>query len=184
MDTFTLLTGLASLFGFAIQAFDLFPKLGRSRQAVFLLLVGVFVGSLLRAIEPSSITLDLKISGFTTVIALFATVITSFLIAAAFTDDTTKRGEFYGVAGIGFFVFIIILGVGGMASGIGQNPALEKQRITTVELNALADHALQNKDYERALMHLRTIKERMQGDNDRTKIIKEKIRAIELLELN
>lgn len=183
MDTFTLVTGLASLFGFAIQAFDLFPKFGRARQTVFVLLVGIFIGSLLRAIDPSSVRLNLHITGFTIVIALFAVVIIGFLMTAAFTQDFKKRNEFYGVAGIGFLAFIFVLMFGGIFSGAVESPAVEKRRVTITELNALADRALQNKDFERARMHLRTIEERVRGDDERSKVVKEKIRQIELQEL-
>jgi len=183
MDTFTLVTGLASLFGFAIQVFDLFPKLGRARQTVFVLLVGIFLGSLIRAIDASSIRLNIQVTGFTVVIALFVVVIIGFLMAAAFSNDLRKRGEFYGVAGLGFLVFIFVLMVGGIASGVVESPAIEKERITIAELNALAERALQNKDFDRALMHLRTIQSRVQGDSERSKIIKDKIREIEAQEI-
>lgn len=182
MDAFTLITGLASLFGFAIQVFDLFPKFGRARQTVFLLLVGIFVGSLLRAIDPSSVRFDIRVTGFTIVIVSFALVIVGFLMAAAFSRDIQRRGEFYGVAGIGFLVFIFVLLFGGLMSGAMETPVMEKERITITELNALAEHALQNKNYERALIHLRTIHARVRGD-DRANTILEKIRQVELLEL-
>ena len=182
MDTFTLVTGLASLFGFVIQAFDIFPKLGRARQTVVLLLVGIFVGSLLRAIDPASIRLNLQITRFTVVITLFAVGVTCFLIAAAFTSDAAKRGEFYVIAGIGFFVFILFY-IFGSIEPAGLNPIDEKQRITIIELQTLADRALQNKDFERALIHLRTIEGRVHGDEVRMKLIQKRIRQIELQEL-
>jgi len=183
MDTFTIITGLASLFGFAIQVFDLFPKFGRARQIVFLLLVGVFIGSLLRAIAPSSIKLNFQITGFIIVLALFAAVIIGFLIAAAFTSEINKRGEFYTVAGIGFGVFIVVLFLGSLVSGAIDSPTIEKQKVTISELNILAERAIQNKDYERAVMHLRTIESRVSNDDVRLKLVKEKIKQIELQEL-
>jgi hypothetical protein len=183
MDKFTLITGLASLFGFAIQAFDLFPKFGRARQTIFLLLVGVFIGSLLRAIDPSSLKLNLQVTGFTIVIALFATVIIGFLMAAAFSIDVNRRNEFYGVAGIGFIVFMFLLFFGTLITGKVVSPAMEKERVTINELNILAERCLQNKDFERALMHLHTIESRVSGDEVRLKLVQEKIRQIELQEL-
>jgi len=183
MDTFTLITGLASLIGFAIQVFDLFPKIGRVRQTVSLLLVGVFIGSFLRAIDPSSVKLNFQFTGFAIIVALFATVIVGFLMAAAFSSDIAKRSEFYGVAGIGFLVFIIVLFFGGLISGSVDNPSMEKQRISISELNILADQAIQNKDFERALMHMHTIESRINGTDPRLKTIKEKIQRIQLLEL-
>ncbi|CAG9295951.1 hypothetical protein EV690_2880 [Celerinatantimonas diazotrophica] len=43
---FTYITGVASLLGFIVQVFDLFPKYGVARRSVFLVVSGVFLGSL------------------------------------------------------------------------------------------------------------------------------------------
>jgi hypothetical protein len=183
LDAFTIITGLASLFGFAIQVFDLFPRFGRARQIVFLLLVGIFIGSLLRAIDPASVRVAVSITGFTVVVGLFVAVIIGFLMAGAFTADVRKRGEFYGIAGIGFFVFMFVLMFGGAISFGVESPAVEKQRITIGELNVLVERAVQNKDFERALMHLRTIERRLGDDEARLNLIRDRIRQIQLQEL-
>jgi hypothetical protein len=183
MDTFTLLTGLVTLAGFTIQVFNLFPRLGRARQVVFLLTVGVFVGSLLRAIDPASVRIAISISGFTVIVSLFVLVIVGFLTAAAFTADAKKRGEFYGISSIGFFVFIFVLIFGGVTSQTGESTSVEKQRITITEFNLLVERALQTKDLDRALMHLHTMERRLSHDEERAKAIRERIRQIELQEL-
>lgn len=190
MDTFTLITGLASLCGFAIQVFDLFPKLGRARQIIFLILVGVFIGSLLRAIDPSSVKLSLQVSGFTILVAIFLTIIIGFLIAAAFSNDVGKRSEFYSITGIGFLALLVFMIFGGLASGLiesnvneREKMTLEKERLTTSELNILAEQALQNKDFERAIMHLKTIESRLHLDDARIRLIQEKIKQIQLQEI-
>jgi hypothetical protein len=183
MDTFTIITGLASLFGFVIQAFDLFPKFGRARQVVFLLLVGVFIGSLLRAIDPSSVKLNLQFTGFNILIVFFVIAVIGFLIVAASSSDINKRNEFYTVAGIGFGAFIVVLLFGSLFTGMISSTEMEKQKVTISELNTLAERALQNRDFERAIMHLRTIESRVSRDDSRLKLVKEKIRQIELQEL-
>ncbi len=147
------------------------------------MLVGVFIGSLLRAIDPSSVRLNFQITGFTIVIGLMVAVIVGFLVAAAFTGDYTRRNEFFAVSGIGFLAFIFVSFFGGLLSGALENQQAEKQQLTITEFNALAERALQNKDFERALMHLRTIENRVRGDKARLKLIQEKIRQIELQEL-
>jgi hypothetical protein len=94
-----------------------------------------------------------------------------------------KRGEFYGIAGIGFFVFMFVLMFGGAISFGVESPAVEKQRITIGELNVLVERAVQNKDFERALMHLRTIERRLGDDEARLNLIRDRIRQIQLQEL-
>lgn len=183
IDTFTLITGLASLFGFAIQIFDLFPRYGKARQRIFLLLVGIFVGSLLRAIEPASIHLNLEVTGFTTFVTLFALVIVGFLIAAATSNDIRKRGEFFAVAGLGFVGFMFTVFLGSMMFGGIESPAFEKEKLTVHELSVLSEEAVKSKDYERAVMHLKTIESRLQTDQARRNLVEERIRSIELLEV-
>jgi len=183
MDKFTILTGLASLFGFMIQVFDLFPKFGRARQIVFLLLVGVFVGSLLRAIDPSSVRFNFQFTGLSILIAILAIVIIGFLIVAAFSSDINKRNEFYTIAGIGFGAFMVVLFFGMLFTGMIWSPDLEKQKVSISELNTLAERALQNRDFERAIMHYRTIESRVSSDDARLKLVREKIRQMELQEL-
>lgn len=180
MDAFTLLTGLLCLLALAFQAIDLLPKYQRARQAVSLVLLGVFVGGLLRSIEPSDVRLNLQITGFAVVIGLFATVITIFLLAATFTADAGKRGEFYGIAGIGFFIGLFVLAAGGIAWATGETSTAEAQKVTTAELSALAERAVQNRDFDRALAHLRTMESRVQKDSDQFKLINERIRQLEV----
>ncbi len=180
MDAFTLLTGLLCLLAFALQALDLLPKYRQPRQAISLLLLGVFIGGLLRSFEPGDIRLNLQITGFAVVLGLFATVITVFLLAATFTADASKRGEFYGIAGIGFFVALFVLAAGGIAWTTGESSLAEAQKVTTAELGALAERAVQNRDFDRALIHLRTMEARVQRDSEQAKLLNERIRQLEM----
>ena len=180
MDAFTLSTGLLCLVALALQAFNVLPAFQRARQAISLVLLGVFIGALLRSIEPAEIRLNLQITGFAVVIALFATVITIFLLAATFTADAGKRGEFYGIAGIAFFVALFVLAAGGIAWSTGETSAAEAQKVTTAELSALAERAVQNRDFDRALIHLRTLEGRVQPDSEQARLINERIRHLEV----
>lgn len=180
LDPFTLITGLASLFGFVIQIFDLFPRFGKARQVVFLLLVGIFLGSSIRAIEPASIRLNLQVTGFTAFMALFVFVVVGFLVAGAMAADMRRRSEFFGVAGLGFLGLMFVGFLGSLIFGVVDSPVKESQKITIHELNVLSEEALRQKDYERAVMHLKTIQSRVQSDVARKKILEEKIQAIEL----
>ncbi len=180
LDPFTLITGLASLFGFAIQIFDLFPRLGRARQVVFLILIGVFIGSTIRAIEPASIRFNVQVTGFTAFIGLFILVVVGFLIAGASTTDPKRRGELFGIAGVGFLGLMFTAFLGSLMFGAIDSPAIANQKLTIHELSVLSDEALRQKDYERAVMHLKSVETRLHSDEARKKLIGEKIRAIEL----
>ncbi len=182
MDSFTLITGLASLFGFLIQIFDLFPRLGQAREKLFLVLVGIFIGSLFKAIDPTAIRISFQITGFTLLVAVFVLVITGFLITAAFTADNKKREEFYNVAFSGFMACIFVLFFGGMLTGAIDSHS-EKQLLSISELNTLVERSVQSKDYDRALIHLKTIKDKMPPYDNRTTLVDDRIREIEIMEL-
>lgn len=180
VDPFTLVTGIASLLGFVLQVFDVFPRFSKLRHSAFLLFLGVFLGGLIRTIDPSGIKLTLELGGFAVLVAFFGGGILLLLIIAAFTSDYRKRGEFLGASGVGFFAFILFLMFGGVMSGAAENPAIEKQRLTVSELQDLTEKALRVEDSERAVMHLRTIEGRLQKDAGRRKIVQERIRTIEI----
>lgn len=179
IDTFTLITGLASLFGFIIQIFDFFPRFGKVRQIVFIFLFGVFSGSLLRAIEPSGIRLNFEFTGFGLLLFIFTLVLIALLITAAFTDDIRKRTELFTASGIGFFAFLIFAFFGAIMSGVLDNPNIEKERLTAHELNLLSNDAESLKDNERAIMYLTKIKSRLK-DIDACKAVDERIKQLEI----
>lgn len=58
--------------------FDIFPQLGRHRNELALVFLGIFIGSLIRAIEPASIRLKLDISWTVVLVGFF--VVTFFAI--------------------------------------------------------------------------------------------------------
>ncbi len=180
LDPFTLVTGIASLLGFALQMFDIFPRFAKVRQALFFFVLGIFVGSVVRAIEPAAIRVSFQLGGFAVLIAVFGAVIVLLLVIAATTSTPQKRVEFLGASGIGFLAFIFVLMFGGILSGAAESPAMEKQRLTISELQQLSEGALKLKDFERAAMHLRTIEARVQGDPELKAIVQQRIRDVEL----
>lgn len=101
MDAFTITTGLASLFSFIIQIFDFFPRLGKARLIIATFLVGVFVGSLLRAIAPASIRLNVAMTGLTVLVGIFLLVLVGLLVTAVTTTDAQRRTELFVVTGLG-----------------------------------------------------------------------------------
>ena len=56
--TFTYITGIATLLGFAIQIFDVFPSHSAVRSNILILVVGVFLGSVIGALDASEIKLE------------------------------------------------------------------------------------------------------------------------------
>jgi hypothetical protein len=143
-------------------------------------LLGVFIGSALRAIEPSSIRLNIEITGFTLYVGAFVLILIGLLVAAAFTNEPEKRVEFYGAAVFGFLGFMFTVLLGSVMFGDVSNPASQKAQLTISELNKLSDEAAKTKDFERAIDHLKTIKARLPAGDERLSVIEQKIQGLQL----
>ena len=175
LSYFTYIAGIASLLSFAIQVFNVFPKHAQFRKSIFLLILGIFLGTLLNTLNASHINFDVKISGFTLLVSLFAIAIICFLVAGAITKDSHSRGELFTIGGIGFFAFIPVLLFGSLISGNIETPAIEKQKLTVSELIELADSAEKKGNFDRAIMHLETINNRLEVNDYRKQKIEERI---------
>ncbi len=168
MDIFTLITGVASLIGFFIQVFDLFPKFGKLRQPLFFLFLGFFLGSLIRTFDSSSIKFAIEITFLTGMIAFVTLITLSLLVGAAFTNDWKRRGELHATAGLSFGLLLILLFAKAISSApdSGWNRVqLEKAQLSVQELNYLVERAAEEKNYERAVMHLEEIKSRFDAND-------------------
>lgn len=183
MDAFTWITGVTSLLSFGIQIFDLFPKFRETRKGLLIFSSGLFFGNLMNAIEPSSIKIQLHLTGFNLLVIAFTLGLLALLVTAIFTPDQYKRTELFYVCGAGLIPYIFILFFGSLISGTVTNPKVEQQKITSSELFVLSDRSIELKDYERSIMHLKTIQSRLDSRDERTKEIDKKINEIMQLEI-
>ena len=183
MDTFTWITGIASLIGFGIQLLDLFPQHKDARQSILLFSAGLFLGSLLNAVEPASIKIQIRLTGFVLLISVLTAVWIGLLLIAAFTNDPNKRSMLFGACGFGLIPYIFILLFGSLFSGTVEPPKVEMQRITSSELLFLSEKAIEHKDFERAIAHLETMQSRIPPHDERSDNIEKKIQEIKQLEI-
>lgn len=167
MDIFTLVTGLASLFGFAMQIFDVFPKFSQGRQSVLLLLIGGFLGSIVSTIDASSVKLAFVLDGYTLSMTALAAVIVFFAVAAAFTADTRRRRGFYIVGGIAALGFAITTSVVALVRTVSDSDVVSAKRLQPQELSWLAEKAELQGDLQRAQLHLETLAGQMDDDDPR-----------------
>ena len=156
LDMFTVVTGLASLFGFVVQIFDFFPRFGQARERVFLVFLGVFVGSLARAVSPGSIRFNFEFTGFSALVTVYGTALIALAFTGALIKDQQRRGEIFAVSAAAFAGFLFVIFFGYLLISA---PAVndERNQLTIHELDSLARQAVDAKDYERAEMHLRSI---------------------------
>lgn len=166
MDAFTLITGLASLLGFAMQAFDIFPTHAKGRQAIWMLLLGAFLGGILATTNWQGMELSLVWDGFTLSMTALAALVVFFALAAAFTSDTRRRRGFYIVGGIAALAFTIATSVGALVGTVTDSKLLKQNVVNEQELVWLIDRASDRGDQERALHHVESLLDRLDEDNE------------------
>jgi len=178
--TFTYITGIATLLGFAIQIFDVFPSHSAVRSNILILVVGVFLGSVIGALDASEIKLEATVNGFNIIVVLVVSVIIVSLLIATMSYDPRKRGEMYWVAGLGTPLLLLLLFAGSLGRIDHEADRIrnEKSRITISELLSLSELATNNKNYERALSHLSSVRSRLSLEDRRYDIILGKIELL------
>lgn len=166
MDAFTLITGLASLLGFAVQIFDIFPTHAKGRQAIWMLLLGAFLGGILATTNWQGMELSLVWDGFTLSMTALAALVVFFALAAAFTADTRRRRGFYIVGGIAALAFTIATSVGALVGTVTDSKLLKQNVVNEQELVWLIERASERGDPERALHHVESLLDRLDKDNE------------------
>lgn len=166
MDAFTLITGLASLLGFAVQIFDIFPTHAKGRQAIWMLLLGAFLGGILATTNWQGMELSLVWDGFTLSMTALAALVVFFALAAAFTADTRRRRGFYIVGGIAALAFTIATSVGALVGTVTDSKLLKQNVVNEQELVWLIERASERGDPEHALHHVESLLDRLDKDNE------------------
>ena len=177
---FTYAAGIASLLGLLLQVFNFFPKYSKIRNSISLIVFGVFLGSFIRAFDSSSIKVVFPIDGYSIIIAIFILVIISSLVTAFITKDSDTRGELFVVTFIAFFAFMFVLFMVVLIKSESLPIDQEKNKLSISELLLLVDDSKKKTNYDRAIMHLKSVKSRLGSDDPRKKVIEEKIKVLKL----
>ena len=185
LSNFTIVTGLASLLGFVIQLADLFPRHQDLRTITVTLVCGVFLGSLFSAFDASNISFSFTITPYVLLVGSIVMALLIVLLTAVFSYDRSKRGEMYGVLSFGalFLFFMLIAGSIPSIDHEGDRIRNEKSGLSISELLKLSDISLDSGNYDRALMHLETVKRRLEETDSRHAKIIARIKEVKELQL-
>ncbi|QWE22627.1 hypothetical protein FD975_10280 [Polynucleobacter sp. AP-Jannik-300A-C4] len=178
MDTFNIITGVVSLLSFAIQMFDLFPSLGKNRQTFSILVLGLFFGGLATSFSSHQIQVKFEVTGLSLVLTAIGVVIFGALIASAFSSNQSKISGYYAIAGWATPIFLLVLLFGTLITSAPDSLNKEKQRLSINELDILATNALKVGDEEKSISYLESIKARLSSNDERRKLLDEKIKEI------
>lgn len=177
---FSYITGVASLLGFLAQVLDWFPRYKEFRKYALIFLFGIFLGSLSNVFSSSAVIFNIEITGFVLLITLLGLITLSFLLVGIFTSKPGKSDEIYQIStacGV-LFIFVLIFGSLPSIENESHNIRNEKSKLTITELNYLSEQAVIRKDFDRALMHLASIKSRLTPDDTRQGALKVKIEKV------
>lgn len=172
----TYVSAIVAILSFILQVRDSFPHYREETKAVLFISVGVFMGTLLGALNSMSISIDteyglLQIIAIIMLVVLFAAIL-SFIYIAIKTEDPNKRGEMYGVTTIAVFIFFVLF----FATALSTSPNIEaKAKYSADELVALAKHHFAENNYDRALELYKKAQYEFRVDDPRRKAIEKNI---------
>lgn len=167
------IAGIASLLGLILQLIDAFPEYREVRKTVFLIVLGVFIGTILGSLQAVSIKLDSPLSAFHIIIAISVLIISSVAIIGAFTNDHIKRVHIFTASCVGLIALLIVL-FGNAVSTI----QIGQHDITKDELMILANNNLEKGDVDRAIIILDMVKNQLNLDDPRRKLLDKKINEL------
>ena len=171
----TYITGIATLLGFVLQLKDVFPQHREARKGILYVCFGVFIGSIVGAINSIDIKLShdyglvsIVLVGVLIIIAL-ALVVMTFI--AFNSSEHNQRSDLFNGVGFGVFIFFCILGALAFSTSGIKGP---DDKYSSAEKMVMAKYNLENKNYERAISLYRSSVIYFQVDDPR----KQKVMAI------
>lgn len=181
MNVFVYIAGLATIFSLLLQLSDLFPAYRDAKKAIFFVVLGTFIGTILGSLSSVTISVSTPESPLAIIslgiIVLFAVLLAFVSLVAIFTKDDKKRYELYKMTGAGIPIFIVIMLI---AWGIYHAQTAPKPHfeLTVGELMSISKFNLQNSNYDRAIVHLDRVKSKLSLSDPRHSAVEKKIEEI------
>ena len=92
---FTYITGIATLLGVVLQFRDVFPEHRELRKAVVLVIIGVFVGTVLGALQRVNVTVAAPLTWFPVLVAALLLILFIIIVSALFAQEKERRKALY-----------------------------------------------------------------------------------------
>lgn len=175
----TYISGIISILSFVLQLLDAFPHYREERKAALFLSLGVFIGTILGALNSVNIAIKTEYGLIQIILIIImvvvATALLSFTYMAIRTDNKAQRDEMYGVVGVGIGVFFLLL----MAVAMSTAPVNDrKKEYSADELISLAKYNAQEKNYDRALELYESVGSSFSHNDPRKAVIDKNIESI------
>jgi hypothetical protein len=171
LEYFAVITGIATLTGFAIQLFGLFPDWKRLRTEIVFLSLGLFIGSLASSLSSSTIQLSVPITPMQILIGGVAIVTAVLVLSARFQVKEPHRQETYAVSLGGVVVLLVLLSAYGLANyGPEREPTMSLDEYLLV-----ANAASSRGNYDRAIELLERAQRSMEQSDERKKRLADRL---------
>ena len=169
---FTYITGIATLLGFVLQFRDVFPEHRELRKKVVLVIMGVFVGTLLGALQRVNVTVAAPLTWFPVLVGALLLMLFIILLGALFAQEKERRKELYIAFGWLLVAVLIVLLVGWLAT---RESLKETKSLSTDELLILVDSNVSKGNYDAAIRWLECIRDRVSRLDQRFESATERI---------
>lgn len=183
---FTYITGIASLLGLLLQVFDIFKEHKQLRNSASLLTAGVFLGSIIGALDTSTIKVDISFGGYEILVAIAIIILTSAVLYYMITNDDEKQVSLLPIifgGTIGLFMLLTFGASRGKNNDYRSHIDLMNSKLTVGELLVIAETNETNQDYDRAIMHLENAQQRLKVDDPRKQALTEKIDTLKIKQI-
>ncbi len=161
---FTYITGIATLLGFVLQFRDVFPDHRELRKTVVLVIMGVFAGTLLGALQRVNVTVATPLTWFPVLVAALLLILFIILVGALFAQEKERRKELYIAFGWFLVAVLFVLLIGPLVT---RELPKETQSLSTDELLILVDSNLSKGNYDAAIRWLECIRDRVSRQDPR-----------------
>ena len=173
--------GVATLFGLLLQILDVFSQYKQIRNAISFVVFGVFLGTIIGAISPNSITFSLQFGWLEILLVSLALTVVLCVVTIEIRENSGNDG-FATLAISAGLIFTIALIFGPIVRQ-GSNTDAKLQEFSIEELMAVKDFNIERRNYGKAIVALRRANNKMDIRDTRRAKIENEIEIIKLKQI-
>jgi len=173
----TWIFGGATLVSLLIQILGAFSEYKEVRNSISFVIFGIFLGTIIGAISPSSFVLSLNITWFHLLLIALGVIVVGCVCISEMRENKPNDG-FTGLAIFSASLFFLVLVFGSMTNLESPSEKPEEQ-FSIEELVAIKDFNLERQNYEKAISRLKQIRAKIPVRDPRHDIIDDEIKKIQ-----
>ena len=176
-----LIFGGASLVGLFLQVLGAFSKYKEIRNGISLVIFGIFLGTIIGAVNPNSISVSLQMGWLELLLITLGTIVV-FCVIATEVRENKSSDSFIGLAISAGALFFFILLFGPLVKQ-DNSSSITARQFSVDELMAIKDFNIERQNYDQAIFALDKIKNKLSVNDVRRNKIDEEIESIKLKQI-